>query len=77
MIFNERFCDFLEEPPLDTTIIGKTFLHFNEKFWIDVVIVLDELLWTKKKENRCKHLKHYHYTFVKTAKCCVTSYVNF
>ena len=30
------------------TIIGKTFLHFNEKFWIDVVIVLDELLWTKK-----------------------------
>ena len=53
MIFNERFCDFLEEPPLDTTttIIGKTFLHFNEKFWIDVVIVLDELLWTKKRKT--------------------------
>ena len=78
MILIKRFCDYLEEPSWTLgTIIGKTFLHFNEKFWIDVVIVLDELLWTKKKENRCKHLKHYYYTFVKTAKCCVTSYVNF
>ena len=36
-----------------TTIIGKTFLHFNEKFWIDVVIVLDGLPWmfTKKEEK--------------------------
>ena len=49
MILIKRFCDFLEEPSWTLgTIIGKTFLHFNEKFWIDVVIVLDELLWTKK-----------------------------
>ena len=52
MIFNERFCDFLEEPPLDTTIIGKTFLHFNEKFWIDVVIVLDGLPWRFEKKKK-------------------------
>ena len=51
MIFNDRFCDFFGGPP-STTIIGKTFLHFNEKFWIDVVIVLDGLPWRFEKKKK-------------------------